>query len=104
MPWQRVASLRELETSGRLLPRAVGKVEIALAEAGGAWYAFEDRCTHAGCSFTGEGAELDGLRLECACHGSEFDIATGEVLRGPAEEPIATYPVRLDAEGLEVDL
>ncbi len=30
----------------------------------------------------------------CQCHGSQFDIATGEALRGPATEALATYDVR----------
>jgi acyl-CoA reductase-like NAD-dependent aldehyde dehydrogenase len=28
------------------------------------------------------------------CDGSQFDIRTGAVLRGPATEPLATYEVR----------
>ncbi|MEZ4596978.1 MAG: Rieske 2Fe-2S domain-containing protein [Chloroflexota bacterium] len=30
----------------------------------------------------------------CQCHGSQFDIATGAVLRGPATQALVTYEVR----------
>ena len=31
----------------------------------------------------------------CQCHGSQFDVTNGEVLRGyPPADPLATYEVR----------
>jgi len=30
----------------------------------------------------------------CSCHGSVFDLETGEPIYPPATEPIAVYPVR----------
>jgi nitrite reductase/ring-hydroxylating ferredoxin subunit len=38
----------------------------------------------------------------CPCHGSEFDVESGEVLRGPASEPVETFEVRLEDGNLEV--
>ena len=32
--------------------------------------------------------ELDGTTLECICHGSRFDVSTGDVLRGPAKRSV----------------
>jgi hypothetical protein len=34
------------------------------------------------------------LSLMCQCHGSRFDVTNGTVLKGPASDPLATYPVR----------
>ena len=42
------------------------------------WVAFDDTCTHEECSLA-EG-ELDGAVIVCPCHGSEFDVRTGDVL------------------------
>lgn len=67
---------------------------IAIAKVGDAFYAFGDICTHQGCSLA-EG-QLDGTTVTCPCHGSEFDVTSGEVLRGPADEPVRSYPVRIE--------
>jgi nitrite reductase/ring-hydroxylating ferredoxin subunit len=42
------------------------------------------RCTHQGCNVrpTEEG-------LACPCHGSAFDLRTGDAVHGPATEPLA---------------
>ena len=70
---------------------------IAIAKVGDAFYAFGDICTHQGCSLA-EG-KLDGKTVTCPCNGSQFDVTTGEVIRGPAREPVRSYPVRI-ADGL----
>ncbi|TDC73939.1 Rieske (2Fe-2S) protein [Streptomyces hainanensis] len=54
---------------------------------------FSAICTHAGCSVQSEGAEL-----RCPCHQSVFDAATGEVLGGPAPEPLPAIGVRIDGD------
>jgi Rieske Fe-S protein len=48
-------------------------------------------CTHQGCSVL---APHDG-KVVCPCHGSEFDPASGKVLRGPATQPLPAVPVRV---------
>lgn len=56
-------------------------------------------CTHLGCT-----VEIQGARLECPCHGSTYDRG-GRVLRGPAERPLRSFPVRGHADGsIEIDL
>lgn len=66
-------------------------------------WAAEDACSHAHCSFSTDG-EIDGLTAVCNCHGSEFDIRTGDVLAMPATAPIRTFPVRTTGGRLEIDL
>jgi 3-phenylpropionate/trans-cinnamate dioxygenase ferredoxin subunit len=67
--------------------------QVAVARGEGALYAFGDICTHQGCTLM-PGGELDGTELTCGCHGSMFSIKTGEVLDGPATQPIEVYPAR----------
>jgi nitrite reductase/ring-hydroxylating ferredoxin subunit len=31
----------------------------------------------------------------CYCHGSTFDLRSGAVLQGPAEEPLTMFDVRI---------
>lgn len=58
-------------------------------------YAVKSTCTHLGCNiswFRSEG------RFKCPCHGSFFDVE-GEVLGGPAPEPLFRAAVQLDLRG-----
>ena len=71
----------------------VAGAEVAVARVGGVLYAFSDICTHRGCNLSTEG-EISGTEIQCGCHGSVFSIQTGEVIEGPAEEPVKTYGVR----------
>ena len=48
--------------------------------------AFDTRCTHAGAP-----CALSGSLLLCPAHGSEFDPENGQVIRGPAVEPLKSY-------------
>lgn len=73
------------------------KHRVSVARVDGAVYAFDDLCTHEACPLSA--GLLTGKTLMCQCHGSLFDVTSGAVLRGPATEPLATYPVReLDGE------
>lgn len=60
----------------------------------GQLHALHDRCSHRGCSLS-EG-ELDGNVITCSCHGSQFDVTDGSVIRGPAT---AGQPVLEAREG-----
>jgi len=72
---------------------------IAVANVGGTYYAFDDACTHEECSLAEEG-ELAGTTLTCTCHGSEFDVRTGNVLAPPATVPVKVYRTRVEGDAL----
>jgi nitrite reductase/ring-hydroxylating ferredoxin subunit len=74
--------------------------KIAVANVAGTFYAFGDTCTHMGCSLA-EG-DLEETTVTCPCHGSEFDVVSGEVLRGPARVPVGSFEVREESGNLEV--
>ena len=48
--------------------------------------AFDTRCTHLGAPCV-----LSESLLQCKAHGSVFDPENGEVVRGPAVEPLKSY-------------
>jgi nitrite reductase/ring-hydroxylating ferredoxin subunit len=75
---------------------------IAVVTVGDAFYAFGDTCTHLGCSLA-EG-DLEATIVTCPCHGSQFDVTTGGVVRGPAREPVQSYPIRLEDGALRVEV
>jgi len=68
---------------------------VALYHVDGRLFAAADRCPHAG-ALLSEG-ELDHAVLTCPRHGSQFDIRTGERLRGPADVDLAVHPVAVAA-------
>jgi len=114
----RRASPERVEPGARVTPVTLGKVsavgqpglakfaaqghEIAVANVEGTYYALSDICTHLRCSLS-EG-ELSGTTLTCICHGSRFDVATGDVLHGPAKRPVQVYTVRVQGDDLVVDV
>jgi nitrite reductase/ring-hydroxylating ferredoxin subunit len=72
-----------------------------VANAGGHLYAIDDTCTHMGCSLAR--GSLEGTIVTCACHGSQFDVTSGAVVRGPAQRPVRSLPLQLDGDELLAD-
>jgi nitrite reductase/ring-hydroxylating ferredoxin subunit/uncharacterized membrane protein len=85
-----VAKKNELKPGQMRLLR-VGDRRIVLACTDEGYAAFDDHCTHKG------GPLADGVLIcgtvACPWHGSQFDVRTGAVKAGPAEQPIAVYQV-----------
>lgn len=94
-----VAGTEELK-QGKMRAFEVRGTRIAVANVAGAYYAFDDTCTHLRCSLA-EG-DLEETTVICPCHGSEFDVRSGEVLQGPAREPVETYETRIEGSSLGV--
>jgi nitrite reductase/ring-hydroxylating ferredoxin subunit len=81
----------------------VRSTRIAVANVGGTYYAFDDECSHEQCSLA-EYGELAGTTLTCTCHGSEFDVRTGNVLAPPATLPIKVYRVQVAGDSLQIEV
>jgi nitrite reductase/ring-hydroxylating ferredoxin subunit len=75
---------------------------VALARVGETWHAVEAWCTHAECPLSD--GWLEGAAIRCPCHGSLFDLATGDVLEGPAEAPVRVFRTRVADTRVEVDV
>jgi Rieske Fe-S protein len=52
--------------------------------------AFSAICTHMGCTVAPHGSIL-----QCPCHGSTYDLATGKNTGGPAPKPLAKLSVKV---------
>jgi nitrite reductase/ring-hydroxylating ferredoxin subunit len=87
--------------AGEMKAFDVRGTRVAVAYVNGLFHAFDDTCTHMGCSLAG--GDLEGTTVICPCHGSEFDVRSGEVLQGPAREPVETYETRVEGGSLEVE-
>lgn len=76
---------------GQMKLLRLGQQRIVVGRTERGYVAFEDRCTHRGASLADGALACDVV--QCPWHGSQFDVHTGAVHHGPAEEPIRTYPV-----------
>lgn len=101
MHWHQTA----LNTTGLTTTASivVSGLAILVGSLGGEPWAAEDRCSHAACAFSTDG-EFDGRVLVCDCHGSEFDVVSGDALTPPATESIRTFPTRVVDGAIEVYL
>ncbi len=88
--WASVARTDELKINQMKLVRVDdSRVVLARSEAG--WVAFEDHCPHRGGSLSGGLLACDVVT--CPWHGSQFDVRSGAVRAGPADQGIRTFPV-----------
>ncbi|HZD69238.1 MAG TPA: non-heme iron oxygenase ferredoxin subunit [Actinomycetes bacterium] len=104
MPFVRLASLSELQVGQghRVELSDDGEVAVALVRTQDGVYAVEDRCSHEDYPLS-EGW-VEDHELECALHGSRFDLVTGNPDVPPALRPVRVFPVHLEGEGVLVDL
>jgi nitrite reductase/ring-hydroxylating ferredoxin subunit len=64
---------------------------VAVFNVAGRFCATQAKCTHRQGPLND--GTLDGSTVRCPWHGSEFDVCTGAVLRGPAGTSLETYRV-----------
>ena len=67
---------------------------VAVFNVAGRLCATQAKCTHRGGPLN-EGT-LDGSTVTCPWHGSQFNVCTGAVLRGPAKDPLETHRVSVE--------
>lgn len=87
--------------SGRMRDVEISGVTVLLANVGGKFYAVNNVCTHRQCPLSA--GDLSGTTITCACHGSQFDVTTGKVLRGPAITDVAAYRVGIANGSVIID-
>jgi nitrite reductase/ring-hydroxylating ferredoxin subunit len=89
-----LAALKDVPVGGAVSATSPdGKPVIIAQPTEGTVVGFSAICTHMGCTVAPAGTQLD-----CPCHGSVYDAATGKNLSGPAPRPLAPFPVHLDGE------
>lgn len=96
-----VANAADIDENG-LAGFLVDGERVGVANVGGTFHAFDNTCTHRQCSLSS--GQLEGTVVTCPCHGSQFDVTTGEVLRGPAHEPVRSYAARVENQALQVEI
>jgi 3-phenylpropionate/trans-cinnamate dioxygenase ferredoxin subunit len=80
MAFVRVLDISELP-EGQMVMVVVGGREVLVANVDGSYYAIANRCTHLGGNLSK--GKLEGSVVTCPRHGSQFDVKTGQSIRGP---------------------
>src|SRR5215510_651529 len=96
----KVGNAKDVETNEMRVFDVAG-TKVSIARALGQLHAFDDTCTHMGCSLAK--GKLDGTTVTCPCHGSQFDVVSGTVVRGPAQRPVRSRLVQVEGEDLFVE-
>jgi Rieske Fe-S protein len=71
------------------------KIVITQPQAG-TFHAFTAICTHQGCIVN----SVSGGTINCPCHGSEYSIVNGSVVRGPAPLPLAAVSIKVEGTSI----
>ena len=71
---------------------------ILIKDTGGEFLALSARCTHQGCQ-----VKVKKQSFRCSCHGSAYD-GFGNVIRGPAQKPLRSFPVKILDGIIKIDL
>lgn len=74
---------------------------IAVFNVDGKLYGVDARCSHVGGPI--DQGRLDGTVVTCPWHGSQFELNSGTVVRGPAVKPLHAYRARADGTALIVE-
>ena len=81
-----------------IIDSTVGKI-IILRTGEASFAAFSARCTHKGGIVA---YDDDAKRFVCPRHGSVFNSSNGDVVKGPAEDPLTSYPAHGTANSVTV--
>jgi nitrite reductase/ring-hydroxylating ferredoxin subunit len=92
----------DLLPAGDLRSFKVQGQEVLVLNLSGKFYCLSGRCVHAGAPLA-EGT-LNGKILTCPWHYSQYNVITGEVIRGPADKPLQVYKVEEKENDLYIDL
>ncbi len=88
-----IVKLAEVPVGGAVVAQAASGAIIVAQPTAGQVVAFSAICTHQGCKVAPAGATLN-----CACHGSKFETATGKVLNGPAKADLEKDAVKVSGQ------
>jgi 3-phenylpropionate/trans-cinnamate dioxygenase ferredoxin subunit len=83
----------------KVVKAATGE-EVAVTKVEDGFYAFSNYCTHA--LHPMHFGYVKGKEAVCIFHWAIFDATNGNVIQGPAYEPLQTYEVRVENGDVQV--
>src|SRR5262249_37556564 len=74
------------------------QVIVVTQPVAGQFKAFSAMCMHLGCVVT----KIDGGKIICPCHGSEYNIADGSVYLGPSTTALTPRTITVTGDNIQV--
>lgn len=75
---------------------------VAVVRCDGQFYALNNICSHAYAELAEGEVDTDECTIECPLHGSLFSLTSGRPRTLPAVTPVATYPVQIVGDEIQV--
>ena len=96
-----IAETNEI-SSGERLFLEIDEKQVIVFNIEGHYFAIDDECSHDRGSL-GDAA-VEACHITCPRHGAKFDIKPGKALSLPAVKDIASYPIRIRDNKVEIGL
>src|SRR5271169_5254472 len=100
MSWKKVCTKDQIPDQSAL--KIKGQNPIAVFRVGDEFFATDDTCTHA--KFSLSEGYIEDNEVVCALHEARFCLRTGRALSLPATVALRTYPLRVKAGEVFIDL
>jgi Rieske Fe-S protein len=73
-----------------------GQQVVVTQPSAGEFKAFSAVCTHMGCTVN----QISNGTIDCPCHGSQYNISTGDVVAGPAPKPLPAKQIKVSGDSI----
>lgn len=100
--WTDACSVDDIEPEDVIRWDHAGATYAIYRDPAGGFWATDGKCTHEAVHLA-DGLVMDDT-IECPKHNGRFNYKTGAALRAPVCVALKTYPARIHANRVEVDL
>ena len=84
--------------SGKMKKITVDRKDILVANVERMYCAIGNKCTHFGRDLSK--GSLSGKIVKCPRHGTQYNIAPGDVQKGPASKPEPKFEVKIEGKNI----
>jgi nitrite reductase/ring-hydroxylating ferredoxin subunit len=88
--------------AGTMMSFLVKGKAVLVANIEGNYYAMGNECTHFGANLSR--GKLEGKIVTCPLSGSQFDVTSGNKVRGPASKNQLIYELKIEGKSIKVNI